>query len=167
MSVTEDSVIFSCHNTLSGISLCVANYNRHFVPVDDKFGLQLNTMSFGEQLANNFSGISQADFISSWEKSPGLKPLDGYNYEAANWYEPKASYLYLLEVPVSFRLDSHAGKPEAGLVEPGMIFLRERGFGMNIAQVMAIGKVENEEEFEKVVYALDRRCIFFPEEGCR
>lgn len=155
MSVTEDSVIFSCHNTLSGISLCVANYNRHFVPVDDKFGLQLNTMSFGEQLANNFSGISQADFISSWEKSPGLKPLDGYNYEAVSWYEPKASYLYLLEVPVSFRLDSHAGKPEAGLVEPGMIFLRERGFGMNIAQAMAIGKVENEEEFEKVVYALD------------
>ncbi len=155
MSVTEDSVVFSCHNTLSGISLCGANYNRHFIPVDDKFGLQLNTMSFGEQLANNFSGISPADFISSWEKFPGLKPLGGYNYEAASWYEPKAPYLYLLEVPVSFRLETHAGKPEAGLVEPGMIFLRERGFDMNIAQAMEIGKVENEEEFIKVVDALD------------
>lgn len=123
--------------------------------MDDKFGLQLNTMSFGEQLANNFSGISPADFISSWEKFPGLKPLGGYNYEAASWYEPKAPYLYLLEVPVSFRLETHAGKPEAGLVEPGMIFLRERGFDMNIAQAMEIGKVENEEEFIKVVDALD------------
>lgn len=154
MSVTEDSVVFSCHNTLSGISLCGANYNRHFIPVDDKFGLQLNTMSFGKQLANNFSGISPADFILSWEKFPGLKPLGGYNYETASWYEPKAPYLYLLEVPVSFRLETHAGKPEAGLVEPGMIFLRERGFDMNIAQAMEIGKVENEEEFIKVVSAL-------------
>lgn len=154
MAAMEDSVVFECRNTLSGISLYGANYDRHFVPVDDKFSLQLNSKSWGKQLANNFSEISPADFRSAWEKSPGLKPFD--NYEATNWYEPESPYLYLLEVPVSFRLDSHPGKPEAGLVEPGIIFLRERGFNMNIASAMAVGKVENEEKFNQVVSALER-----------
>ncbi|WP_294143069.1 hypothetical protein [uncultured Sanguibacteroides sp.] len=147
----EGTITFVCHNMLNGISLCGANYQCYTIPLDEAFGLRLSTETRDKRFVKSLSQISQVDFIS-WKEFPLLSAFG--SYRSGSWYEPETPYLNLLEVPVSFRSDSHAGKPEAGLVEPGMIFLRERGFDMNIVQVMAIDKIENEEVFSKVVYAL-------------
>lgn len=144
----EDGIVFTCRENLSGISLCGANYQRDSVPMNDKLGLQLNTMTWKRELEKVFSKMGRADFVSLWD-FPLFGASKWSDCQAMSWYSSKVPYLYLLEVPVSFRLDSHTGKPEAGLVEPGMMFLRERGFDLNVVELVTTKEVKDQEDLFK------------------
>ena len=149
-----DSVVFVCHHALNGISLCGGNYNYYKLPEDETFSLQFGSVTWDKRFVKCFSKVKQADIISLRTGEQGSNLNSIRNYRSGDWYEPENPYLYLLEVPVSFRSDSHAGKPEAGLVEPGMVFWRERGFDMRLAGAMSIGAIENEEQLFKVLTVL-------------
>ena len=133
----NDRVVFENRKTLHGISLCGVNERRYVIPTDLSVNLELNSPSWGKVFEERFSTMSREDFIATWTLTsrPGWYGL-WEDCLSKNWYNPETPYLYLFEVPVSFRLDSHTGKTEGGLVEPGMIFLRERGFDMDIASIM-------------------------------
>ena len=126
----NDRVVFENRKTLHGISLCGSNERRYTIPTDLSVNLELNTQSWGKVFEERYSSMSREDFISMWSDDP-YDFFAWKDYLSGDWYNPEAPYLYLLEVPVSFRLDNHSGKSECGLVEPGMIFLRERGFDMS------------------------------------
>lgn len=150
----EYGITFTCRNSLNGISLFGANCQQNLFPIDEKFSFQLNSNTLGKQLAKNFSRISRAAFITFWREPQSLDLYEVKEYRNKSWVEPEVLYLYLLEVPVSFRLDSHMGKSETGLVEPGMIFLRERGFDMDLVWTMTKGKIKNRDDFQSVVTSL-------------
>ncbi|MEY8591806.1 hypothetical protein AALK14_10190 [Butyricimonas hominis] len=137
----EESIVFMCEEAgMSGISICGANYVSHVIPMDEQFGLQVNAVSEQDEIVKRVTGIDKKPWIALWNDT-----LVGYNEWKKNattsWYYESEPYLYLLEVPVSFRLDAHAGKTESGLVEPGMIFWRERGFDMDIIHILEGKKV--------------------------
>lgn len=136
----EDGVVFECNKAgMSGISICGANYASYEIPMDERLDFQVNAVSEREKLEKRVAGIDKKPWIALWK--------DTLNYQlerkcaATSWYHESNPRLYLLEVPVSFRLDAHAGKTESGLVEPGMIFWRERGFDMDIIHVLEGRKI--------------------------
>ncbi|MEY8591804.1 hypothetical protein AALK14_10180 [Butyricimonas hominis] len=133
----KESVVFENRKVLHGISLCGVNERRYEIPTDMSLNLQLNSPSWGSVFEKRYSTMSREDFIATWTWTSQSNRYGLWkNCLSKNWYTPEVPYLYLFEVPVSFRLDNHTGKTESGLVEPGMVFLRERGFDMSIGPIM-------------------------------
>lgn len=155
---TGDEIRFTSRNPLNGISLYGANVNNYNLPVDKTFGFQVNLTGWGDRLRSIFSGASREAF-SRLCKNPPMYWYDYRNFLSMSWYEPGWPYLYLSEVPVSFHLSSHEGKSSGGLVEPGMVFFHERGFNLDMTDVMKAGKVKTGEDFLSACDDLHSRLI--------
>ena len=153
----KNGIRFTCRNPLNGISLYGANPRNYSLPVDETFGFQVHSFSLVKGLAPIFSGVSRQAFASLWKDPPVMYWHNYRNFRTMSWYEAGSPYLHVSEVPVSFRLASHVGKTSAGLVEPGMTFIRERGFDLDMAGVMTAGKIRNGNEFFAVTDALHGR----------
>lgn len=145
---------FVCRKSLHGISLYGNNFRRYSFRASENYGLQFGLTEWGGMFARRLSRVSRRAVISLWKETLWLERVQFETIPDKRWYEPSSPWLYLAEVPVSFYLDSHEGKPEAGLVESGLIFFPERGFEMDLTGVMNTRKIKSEGDLLDVCSAL-------------
>lgn len=151
-----NDIRFTCRNPLNGISLYAVNSKSYNILINKIFGFQINSTGLGRRLAPIFSRVNQQSLANLW-KNPPMYWYDYKNFLTARWFEPEWPYLNVLEVPVSFNLSSHEGKSSTGFVEPGMVFFREQGFDLDMTEVIATGKIKNNDDLSSTYEVLQRR----------
>lgn len=136
---------------LHGLTVYGMNGRKYALPLETPYGLYFYVSGFGSRVARLFKRIPREVFAQ-------LNQRVDYTYchlpEAwwKGWCGEETAYLSIGEVPLSYRLDSHPGKTETGLVERGIVFFREDGFDMNIAEKMQWREIRDEEQFRLAVF---------------
>lgn len=163
---SRDGKLFTCSKPLNGITVYAANNQFYSQPMEPPLGFHFYvSKNFGESVANLFKHVHQSRFEHVFDRfyntiSGGVGPTifhyDGFTaYRDQDWCEKDFPYLSFGEVPLSYRIDSHGGKPECAMAEPGIIFFRERGFDLDIAKTMQAGVIKDKEEFNKATSSFD------------
>ncbi len=130
----KDTMLFVPSRELTGISLCGGNFNRYHLNIE---GIEVEFLSLGgyDILLRRFAKVDDRLLMRILHQP--LFQLDDFGLLLSKrWCEKGASRLCFLETPLAFRLESHEGKTEQGQVEPGMVFIPERGFDMDIADIV-------------------------------
>ena len=162
---SKDSVVFEPSSYLSGISLCGGNFTSRILDIDSlKFSL--NTFQEPDVFLEHFAqarpeGI-KAYFQSDFYFNPDLKLSD------LSWAEHGVAHVRFIETPVSFLLEFNEGKFMSGQVEPGMTFLPEKGFGMDLMGILNIpisSKGEKDNRRIRYIGSYDTESEYFHEIG--
>lgn len=123
----KDSCFFKPSNPLSGISLCGGNYELHEQRIPD-LNMRFYTFKTRGNPLREVGGVRGNGihaYLSRW-----IYPNKPYGWTDRDWYEKDTRTLFFMEVPLSFTTDAWQGKILTGMVEPGMVFLQEKGFGL-------------------------------------
>lgn len=137
-----DTTFFCPSKPLSGISLCGGDFELRKVETSD---LRVLVYMFKGHAAlmNNLRDVKSTSirkFFTGY-----LYPKMGFKLSTMNWYEEKTKNLFFIETPLAFRVEANPGKMLSGQVEPGMVFLPERGFGMNLVNALKKDRLNHEE----------------------
>ena len=124
---TKDGIKFEPSRSLTGISLCGGDFvSRKFETGD----LRVSLSSYGNHAAAilDYYPIKQKSFKTFLRED--LYPDFVEDFSSLYWYDKQVKALYLVETPLSFYTSYNPAKSVGGQVEPGVVFLSERGFDM-------------------------------------
>lgn len=144
---TENGIRFREDHPLDGITLCIGNYTR--------YALSADSVSYELYLSKN-----HGDIIESLELVGDTLPqlLTNFRYEQEAFYGKAFPFnrIMLVESPISFSSyyrNEHGGSE---LVQPEIIFLPERGYGLLNQDF------ENQKEMRKESYQLNEEGAMVP-----
>lgn len=140
--VSKDTMFFSPGEELNGISLCGGNYSKRALNIE---GVEVEFLSLGgyDDLLHRFAKVDKRKLMRILSQ-PLFQLENVGSFLSKRWCEMDSPRLCFFETPLAFRLESHGGKTESGQVEPGMVFMPEAGFDMDIADVMEKADVSAE-----------------------
>lgn len=126
----NDSCYFQPSRPLAGISLCGGEYELHERHTPE---LTLRLYTFKKHLTpfRNLPPISGKlihDCLSRIINDDGMP----YRWVDMDWYEEGTGNLFFMETPLPFISEVRAGRSRTGYVEPGMVFLPEGGFDLDL-----------------------------------
>lgn len=130
-SVGKDSSFFRPSHVLSGISLCGGQFETRELDIDS---LKFVVSSFGlpKPLVEHFEAADLTGLKSYFTDNFG--PV--MRFADLSWYESEQPRYRLIETPLPFRTEFNEGRMISGQVEPGMLFLPEKGFDLNFMRVL-------------------------------
>lgn len=130
-SVGKDTSFFRPSHVLSGISVCGGQFETRELDIDS---LKFVVSSFGlpKPLVEHFEALDLTGLKSYFKYffDPAMKFAD------LSWYESEQPRYRLVETPLPFRTEFNEGRMISGQVEPGILFLPEKGFDLNFMRVL-------------------------------
>lgn len=145
-SIGPEGISFVCEKPLSGISLHGGKLKRKVFKTGDVFDFQFGLTDWSARFGRRFSKFKGEEVFAFLNRRTWFDSVSFSGIRGRAWYCHEDPHLDLLETPLSFYLSSHAGKREAGMVEPGMVFFHERGFDMDLVEVATTSKFRDTNE---------------------
>lgn len=135
----RDNVSFSPSDVLTGISLCGGNFKHRRLELED---LCISLFSFGDHADMlDYYPIKNSSIHLYLKEN--LYPSFEMKFNNLDWYDEQTKALYFVETPVSFYTEYSPWKYVTGQVEPGMVFLPERGFSLGLTSFVNTALNEN------------------------
>ncbi len=128
-----DTLFFASSGYLPGISVCGGKFKTRQLDVDSLIRLSLNTIVEPKAFLEHFAPMKAKDVKLFFYKNP-LFPC-GMNFTDLSWRDGTTTHLNFIETPLSFRIESNEGGTLGGQIEPGFVFLPERGFGIELTSI--------------------------------
>lgn len=139
-STRGDTSFFHPSRPLTGISLCGGGFLSNEVD-SDTLNISYHVFREPTALVKHFTSAKPGGLQALFEDeyfSPFQRDLADLG-----WFERESRALHFIETPVSFRVESNPGRFVSGQVEPGIIFLPERAFGIDLMELINIPFVED------------------------
>lgn len=145
-----EDIFFESGNPLQALTVYGINGASYDVPVDRGLKLRCCLSAWGRQWAKKFRRVPAQAFSSYWRLLTGG---EYENYASTSWYSSSYPFLHCLESPVSYLPSDFTAKYAGGMVEPGVVFVRERLFDSAYADEYS-REIGGKEDFQAIARAL-------------
>ncbi len=135
VSERGDTLVFISSGYLPGISVCGGNFKTRQLDVDSLVRLSLNTITEPKAFFKHFAAAKVEDVKLFFYENPYMFP-DGLNFADLTWKDGATARLSLIETPLSFRIESNEGRVLGGQIEPGIFFLPERSYTVDMFDIL-------------------------------
>lgn len=124
----KERASFTPSDVLTGISLCGGKFKHRRLDMGE---LKVSLSSFGDHAKIlDYYPINNSS-INLYLKE-NFYPMLEIEFSNLDWYDKQTKALYFVETPLSFYTEYSTWKYLFGQVEPGIVFLPERGFTLNL-----------------------------------